>query len=438
MENRQWKQKDNQKGTSLNAKGTPDNLQGVSPLTIIVIGAGPAGLMAAAAAAKLGKETILLEKNDRVGKKILISGKGRCNITNDTDIEGLIENIPGNGNFLYSSFYTFSNADLVAFLNERGLETKVERGGRVFPVSDRAKDVADTLLDHALENGAKLMLKHPVKELKCINNEIRGVVLQNGTEIECDAVILATGGASYPGTGSTGEGYDMARKLGHTIIKLRPSLVPLIAEEQWVKELQGLSLKNVSIQFINKNGKRVYSDFGEMLFTHFGVSGPVILSGSRHIMDYDYRDIKLAIDLKPALSEEKLDERVRRDFEKYSRKQYKNALDDLLPQKLIPVFIRITEIEPDKFINQVTKEERRRIVKTLKNFELNIKGSRPVAEAIVTSGGVSTDEINPSTMESKIIKGLFFAGEIIDVDGYTGGFNLTIAFSTGYLAGASV
>lgn len=402
---------------------------------VVVIGAGPAGMMAAGKAAERGIDTILVEKNDRVGKKILISGKGRCNITNNTDIEGLIENIPGNGSFLYSAFYTFSNMDLIAFFNKRGLMTKVERGGRVFPVSDKSKDVVDVLFSYVSGNGAKVLLKSPVQEIKAAGGRIKSVILRNGDEIKCDSVILATGGASYPGTGSTGDGYDMARKLGHTIVELKPSLVPLVVEEPWVKELQGLSLKNVAVAFINKSGKKVYDDFGEMLFTHFGVSGPVILSGSRHIMEYGFKNVKLSIDLKPALNEKKLDERIRRDFEKYSRKQYKNSLDDLLPHKMIPVVVKLSGIEPEKPVNQITREERKKLVHIFKNFELTITGSRPIKEAIVTAGGVSTDEINPSTMESKIVKGLFFAGEIIDVDGYTGGFNLTIAFSTGYLAG---
>jgi predicted Rossmann fold flavoprotein len=281
----------------------------------------------------------------------------------------------------------------------------------------------------------KLILKTSVKEIKTIDSEVKSVILLNEKEIECDSIILATGGASYPGTGSTGDGYKIARKLGHTIIDLRPSLVPLVTNDKWVKELQGLSLKNISITFLNKNGKKIYNDFGEMLFTHFGVSGPVILSASRHLLDYDYKNVKLLIDLKPALDEEKLDNRLQRDFDKYSRKQFKNSLDDLLPQKLISVITELSQIQPDKFVNQITKEERLRLVKLLKKLEINITASRPIPEAIVTVGGIATDEINPSSMESKLIKGLFFAGEIIDVDGYTGGFNLTIAFSTGYVAG---
>lgn len=405
---------------------------------VIVIGAGPAGLMAAGQASLRGCEVILLEKTDRIGKKILISGKGRCNLTNNTDIEGLIQNIPGNGNFLYSAFYTFSNMDLIEFFNGRGLATKVERGERVFPVSDRAKDVADVLVDFARKSGAKTQLKSPVENIIIQDSKVKGVLLKDGTKMFCDAVILATGGASYPGTGSTGDGYRMAEKAGHKIIPLKPSLVPLIAGEEWVKKLQGLSLRNVAITMLNKSSKKVYSDFGEMLFTHYGVSGPVILSGSRHILDYDYKNIKLVIDLKPALNEEKLDERIRRDFEQFTNKHFKNSLDELLPQKMIPVIIELSGIAPDKAVNQITKEERRRLVTLLKKLEITITGARPITEAIVTAGGVNTDEINPSTMESKLVNGLFFAGEVIDVDGYTGGFNLTIAFSTGYLAGINV
>lgn len=402
---------------------------------IVVIGAGAAGLIAAGKAAQLGNDVILVEKNERVGKKILISGKGRCNITNNTDIDGLINNIPGNGNFLYSAFYTFSNTDLINFLEENGLKTKVERGERVFPVSDDAKDVVETFKKYLNSQNVKLILNSQVKDIETKDNIVKAIVLKDGTKINCDSVILATGGASYPRTGSSGDGYKIAKKLGHRIIPLKPSLVPLLTLEDWVKDLQGLSLKNISIKLTNNKGKKIYEDFGEMIFTHFGVSGPVILSSSRHILDYDYKDVKLSIDLKPALQEEKLDERIKRDFEKYSRKQFKNSLDELLPQKLIPVIIKLSDIPADKFVNQITREERRRLVSLLKNLEMTINGARPIEEAIVTAGGVCTDEINPSTMESKIIKGLYFAGEIIDVDGYTGGFNLTIAFSTGCLAG---
>lgn len=402
---------------------------------VVVIGGGPAGILAAGKASELGKDVVLVEKNDRLGKKILISGKGRCNITNNTDIEGLLENIPGNGNFLYSAFYTFSNTDIIELLHRYGLETKVERGGRVFPVSDRAKDVVDTLARYLKDTGVKVRLNSPVSEILVKNSEVNGVMFKDGNTIECDSVVLCTGGVSYPGTGSTGDGFKIARKVGHEVVKLRPSLVPLIASEKWIGELQGLSLKNVSVTLINEKSKNICSDFGEMLFTHYGVSGPIILSSSRHILDYNFKGISLVIDLKPALDEQKLDERIRRDFEKFSRKQFKNSLDELLPQKLIPVVIKLSQISPDKFVNQITKEERRKLVSILKKFTLTIVGARPIDEAIVTAGGISTNEINPSTMESKLIKGLYFAGEVIDVDAYTGGFNLTIAFSTGYLAG---
>jgi len=400
-----------------------------------VIGAGAAGLMAAGKAAERGLNVLLLEKNDRTGKKLLISGKGRCNITNNTDIEGLINNIPGNGNFLYSSFYTFSNSDLIELLHNEGLETKVERGGRVFPVSDSARDVVLILQRFAEERGVKIRLNSAVEKIEVKNGSVSGVKLRDGSFFDCECAIIATGGVSYPGTGSTGDGYDMAKKLGHTVTELKPSLVPLLVAEKWIAELQGLSLKNISITILDKKDRKVYTDFGEMLFTHFGVSGPLILSSSRHILNYGYRNVKLVIDLKPALSEETLDARLQRDFEKFSRKQFKNSLDDLLPQKMIPVFIMLSQIPEDKPVNQITKAERRVLVKLLKAFTLEITGSRPISEAIVTAGGVCTDEINPSTMESKLVRGLYFAGEVIDVDAYTGGFNLTIAFSTGCLAG---
>lgn len=403
--------------------------------TTIVIGGGPAGIMAAGIAAHRGNKVILLEKNDRLGKKILISGKGRCNITNDTDIEGLIENTPGNGNFLYSAFYTFSNMDLINFFNGLGLETKVERGGRVFPVSDSAKDVVAVLMRFLKENNVEIRTNSAVKNILTEDEKATGVELSDGTLLEADSIVLAVGGMSYPGTGSTGDGYEIVRKLGHIVTPLKPSLVPLITKEEWIKELQGLSLKNVEVTFKNNKSKDIYSDFGEMLFTHFGVSGPVILSASRHLLSYDFKDIKLCLDLKPALTEEKLDERVQRDFDKFSRKQFKNSLEDLLPQKLIPVIIELSKIDQFKPVHQITKEERKRLVALLKNLEITIIGARPIKEAIVTAGGIKVSEINPSTMESKKISGLYFAGELIDVDAYTGGFNLTIAFSTGYLAG---
>ena len=404
---------------------------------VIVIGGGPAGIMAAGMAAKNGAQVTLLEKNERLGKKLLISGKGRCNITNDTDIEGLIENTPGNGNFLYSAFYTFSNQDLINYFEDMGLQTKVERGGRVFPVSDSSKDVVQVLQSFLNKQKVNIRLGCPVAEIITTDNIVTGVRCRDGSTIEGNSVILAVGGMSYPGTGSTGDGYDMAKRLGHTVTPLNPSLVPLTTKEEWVKRLQGLSLKNIKVSFKNNKNKEIYNDFGEMLFTHFGVSGPVILSASRHLLDYGFNDIKMTIDLKPALSYEKLDERIQRDFDKFSRKQLKNSLDELLPQKMIPIVIELSGIHPEKAVNQITKEERKKLVSLLKGMDISITGARPIKEAIVTAGGVKISEINPSTMESKIVKGLYFAGEIIDVDAYTGGFNLTIAFSTGYLAGIS-
>lgn len=404
---------------------------------VIVIGAGAAGMMAAGKAAEKGRDVLLLEKNDKVGWKLLISGKGRCNITNNTDIEGLIQNIPGNGNFLYSAFYNFSNEDLMRLLESEGLQLKTERGGRVFPVSDKSRDVVATMLRFIEKRGAKLRLNSPVEAVLAENGAVTGVKLKDGGILDAGSVILATGGASYPKTGSNGDGYRIAAQLGHTVTPLKPSLIPLITAGKTAAQLQGLSLRNISIEIVDRKGRKIYSDFGEMLFTHFGVSGPVILSASRHILPYGYKDVKLIIDLKPALDAETLDSRLQRDFEKFSRKQFKNSLDELLPQKMIPVIIELSGIPEDKPVNQITKEERHRLIDLLKHFTLEITGSRPITEAIVTAGGVRTSEINPSTMESKLVKGLYFAGEIIDVDGYTGGFNLTIAFSTGCLAGMS-
>jgi predicted Rossmann fold flavoprotein len=402
---------------------------------VVVVGAGAAGLMAAAKASERGSEVLLLEKNDRVGKKLLISGKGRCNITNNTDIEGLISNIPGNGNFLYSSFHNFSNSDLMKLLEDEGLELKVERGGRVFPASDKAADVVRVLKLFAEKRGAQIQYNARVVSIEAEDGAVIGVKLKNGDFIGCSSVVLATGGASYPGTGSTGDGYEMAEKLGHSVTSLKPSLVPLLVAEKWAGELQGLTLKNVAIKVFDKDGRKIYTDFGEMLFTHYGVSGPIILSLSSHILDYEFKDVILNIDLKPALDEETLDARIRRDFEKYSRKQFRNSLGELLPKKLIPVIIRLSCIPGDKPVNQVSKAERRNLAGLMKNLTLEITGSRPISEAIVTAGGIRTSEINPSTMESRLVKGLYLAGEIIDVHGYTGGFNLTIAFSTGFTAG---
>lgn len=405
--------------------------------TVVVIGGGPAGMMAAGKAAERGNRVVLLEKNNRLGRKLYICGKGRCNLTNYSDIKELIANIPGNGKFLYSSFSRFSSYDIIEFFNELGVETKVERGKRVFPESDKASEVVDALARYIKDCGVEIRLESKVNKILVEDNKVMAVCYNNDKTVLCDAVILATGGLSYPGTGSTGDGYKFAEELGHTIIFPKPSLVPLVVKEEWVKNLQGLSLKNIKIE-LKKGSKLVYSDFGEMLFTHYGVSGPVILSASRHLLDYDYRDIELYIDLKPALSEEKLDIRILRDFEKYNRKIFINALDDLLPQKMIPVVVNLSGISPEKTVNQINREERLKLVKLLKYFKVTPVAPRPIKEAIVTAGGVNIKEITPSTMESKLVRGLFFAGEVIDVDAYTGGFNLTIAFSTGYTAGTNV
>ncbi|NMA66261.1 MAG: NAD(P)/FAD-dependent oxidoreductase [Clostridiaceae bacterium] len=402
-----------------------------------IIGAGAAGLMAAGRAASLNKDVIVFEKNNRAGKKILITGKGRCNITNNCSLDELIANIPGNGRFLYSSFNQFNNIDVMDFFENNNVPLKTERGRRVFPVSDYSNDIAKALIKYAENNKVKFKYKSAVKEILCENGRVTGVKLENNDVYELDAIILSTGGLSYPATGSDGDGYKMARKLGHTIIDPKPSLVPLETCEKWVSEVQGLALKNVGLTVYDTRGNKVFYDQGEMLFTHFGVSGPMILSASRHILDCGYKGAVLSIDLKPALSEESLDLRIQRDFAKFSRKQFSNSLVELLPKSLIPVIIELSKIDREKPVNQITKSERIGLVSLLKNLKLTVSKPRPIDEAIVTAGGISTREINPSTMESRIVKGLYFAGEIIDVDAYTGGFNLTIAFSTGFVAGTN-
>lgn len=433
-------------------------------MNVIVIGGGPAGMMAAIASAENGNNVILLEKKERLGRKLLITGKGRCNITSSLPIEEFIQNIPGNGQFLYSAFKNYTNNDIINFLNEEGLEVKEERGNRIFPVTDKSLDVLKCFTKKLKELNVKIEYNMKVTEIvpRDEDGKLKVKVVKNkentsGNLNECytkeknnirtfetDKVILATGGKSYPLTGSTGDGYELVRKLGHTVTKIRPSLVPLEAFEQnMCKDLQGLSLRNVNIELKNKeNNKIIYQDFGEMLFTHFGVSGPTILSGSAHLVRYKNIDellknkkIVLNIDFKPALSEEKLDERILRDFAEFKNKQFKNSLDKLLPQKLIPVIIERSGINPNKKVNEINKKERHKLVNLLKNFEVTIRGFRPIDEAIVTSGGINIKEINPKTMESKLVDGLYFAGEIIDVDAYTGGFNLQIAYSTGYTAG---
>jgi predicted Rossmann fold flavoprotein len=405
---------------------------------IVVIGGGAAGMIAAGTAASRGKHVILLEKNDKLGKKIYITGKGRCNVTNSSDIEELLNHVTTNKNFLYSAFYTFTNDDLIHLLNKYGTSTKVERGNRVFPKSDKSSDVIKALEKYMVSHDVDIRLNTEAREILIKDKEIMGVKLSDEKIIDCDKIIIATGGMSYPTTGSTGDGYKFARKIDHNISPLKPALVPLEIEEEWIKQLQGLSLKNVSLTTFYKN-REIHTEFGEMIFTHFGISGPIVLSMSSYISDYlNNEKIKAFLNLKPALDEEKLDKRIIRDFEKYSKKQFKNALSDLLPSKLIPIMIQLSGIQEDKYVNQITKNERKRLVDLLLNLPMTITKTRPIKEAIITSGGIDVKDINPSTMESKKMEGLYFTGEVLDVDALTGGYNLQIAFSTGYLAGTSV
>lgn len=392
-------------------------------------------MMAAATAADNGAEVILLEKQHRLGRKLLITGKGRCNITNDCDVEELIENVPTNGKFLYSAFYTFTNTDVIEMFNNLGVKTKTERGKRVFPESDRALDIAKALEKQIKNKNVKLMLNSEVDKIIAKDNKIEKVILKNKQQIKCDAVIVATGGLSYPLTGSTGDGYKFARSVGHTIIDTKPSLIGIEVQEKYVSELEKLSLRNIEITVYNSKNKKVYDDFGELEFTKYGLDGPVIKSASCRMKDTTKENYKISIDLKPALDEEKLDKRIQKDFQKYTNKKFEKSLDDLLPKKLIPIIIKLSEISPDIVVHQISREQRKNLVKLLKNFTFTVKRYRPIEEAIITSGGIKVSEINSSTMESKLINGLFFAGEVIDVDAYTGGFNLQIAFSTGYLAG---
>ncbi len=411
-------------------------------MKVIVIGGGPAGMMAAITSAQNGNKVIILEKMERLGRKLLITGKGRCNITSSLPIEDFIQNTPGNGQFLYSCFKNYTNNDIIEFLKQQGLEVKEERGNRIFPVTDKSIDVLECFKKKLKQ--LNVDIKYNTKVTEIIKTENGLEVKTEHDTIKAEKIILSTGGKSYPLTGSTGDGYKLAQKLGHTITEIKPSLVPLECyEKHTCKNLQGLSLKNISIQIRNiENNKTIYEDFGEMIFTHFGVSGPTILSSSAHLVRQknikEYlknKKIILKIDFKPALSEEKLDERILRDFSELKNKQFKNSLDKLLPQKLIPIIIEKSQIDPNKKVNEIKKQERKNLIKILKNFELTISNFRPIEEAIITSGGINIKEINPKTMESKIVKGLYFAGEIIDVDSYTGGFNLQIAYSTGYTAG---
>lgn len=403
---------------------------------VIVVGGGPAGMIACGTLAEKIPEVILIEKNKFLGKKLRITGKGRCNITNSADIEDFINNVPTNPRFLYSAFYSFTNVDIVSLLNSLGVKTKVERGGRIFPVSDSAKEVADALKKYALKKNVRLINAEALKILTDENRAV-GVKTDRG-EFRADAVVMATGGKSYPLTGSDGKGMLMCREAGHTIITPKPSLIPVVTNEAWVSDLMGLALKNIEISVYNKKNKKIYSDFGEMLFTHFGISGPVVLSASAHMKNLEKEAYTITIDLKPALDEEKLDKRICRDFEEFKNKHLINALDELLPKALIPVVISLSGIPPHKEVNSVTREERHSLIKIIKALTLTVKGFRPIEEAIVTSGGINVKEIDSSTMESKIVKNLYFAGEMIDVDAYTGGFNLQIAYSTGYLAALGI
>lgn len=405
---------------------------------VVIIGAGPAGMTAAYSASQNGIDVVLVEKNERVGRKLLITGKGRCNITNNCEVEELIASVNTNGKFLYSAFYTFTNDSVMEMFESLGVRLKTERGNRVFPESDRAMDVVDAMARLIKRKNIKLVTGKTVKDIKEKNGKVESVVLSDGKEIKADAVIIATGGASYQRTGSTGDGYRLAEKLGHKITPLKPSLIGLEIQEDFVYKLKGLSLRNVAINVYRKKNKKIYDDFGEMEFTDYGVDGPIIKSASCIMRDLSKESYKISLDLKPALDHEKLDKRVQRDFQKYINKRFENSLSDLLPSKMIPVVVELSGIDPATPVNSITKEERRNLVNTIKNMEMHVKRYRPMEEAIVTSGGVKTSEINSSTMESKLVEGLYFAGEVIDVDAYTGGFNLQIAFSTGYLAGMSI
>lgn len=404
---------------------------------VLIIGGGAAGLMAAVSAAETGGTVTILEKMPDLGRKLLITGKGRCNVTNIAERQEIIKNIPGNGQFLYSALTAFSNHDLMDWLESHGVPLKTERGGRVFPVSDQARDVVAAFTGALAKLKVDVRTGEAVKTITIEEGRVVGAVTTEGRTYEADAIILATGGASYPGTGSSGDGYRIAAALGHTIVPLRPSLVPLEVAEDWIAELQGLSLKNIRAAIL-AGDKKVAEEFGELLFTHFGLSGPIILSLSNQVAELlraKKAEVLVEINLKPALSAEELDKRVQRDFAKFSRKQFKNALDELLPAKMIGVIIDLSHIDPEKVVHQITREERSRLTHLLQHLAFTISRTRPISEAIVTAGGVHTKEINPRTMASRLISGLYFAGEVIDVDGYTGGFNLQAAFASGFVAG---
>ena len=406
----------------------------MSEKRVIVIGGGAAGLMAAGFAAQNGAKVTVFEKMHRVGRKIMITGKGRCNLANECDVETFMQNVPVNNKFLYSAIYNFTPYDIIDFFNNLGLQTKTERGNRVYPISEKAVDVVDTMRNFALDNGAKIVNKE-VKSLLIENGVLKGI--KADTDYYADSVIVATGGASYPLTGSTGDGYKFAKSVGHTVIPIKPSLVPLESDDKFCKDMQGLSLRNVALTVKNEDGKEIYKDFGEMLFTHFGISGPIVLSASCHMQNFDNHSYTAYIDLKPALSEEQLDLRIQKDFKENINKAVSNSFSKLLPKKMIPVMLKRWGVPFEKKCNSITKEERKNLVNLLKNFSVSISKPRPVSEAIITSGGVKVTEINPKTMESKLMPNLYFAGEVIDVDAYTGGFNLIIAWATGRLSGES-
>lgn len=425
-------------GKNQNNSGQMGNAMNMDRNRTVVIGGGAAGMMAAAAAAESGRPVILLEKNEKLGKKLYITGKGRCNVTNACGREEFFENIVSNPKFFYSAFHTFDNGRLQAFLESNGCRLKVERGERVFPLSDHASDVTAALERFLKSRGVQVRLHSEVRTVEAEDESVTGVVLSDGSAIPAEAVIVATGGLSYPSTGSTGDGYRMAQSLGHTVTDCVPALVSLETEEDWCQKLQGLSLKNVSLA-MSCGKKKLYHGFGEMLFTHYGVSGPLVLSASSFYGKRKGTEAALlTIDLKPALSEEQLDKRILRDFEENRNRQFKNALGGLYPAKLIPVMIERSGIAPEKKVHEVTRQERMRLAELTKAFTLHVKRPRGFDEAVITQGGVSVKEVNPSTMESKLIRGLYFAGELLDLDGLTGGFNLQIAWSTGYLAGNSV
>lgn len=399
---------------------------------VIVIGAGPAGIMAAITAAENHK-VVLIDGNEKIAKKLFITGKGRCNITNAKDIGDFFDYIPGNPHFLYSALYSFTNNDVIEMIESEGTKLKVERGGRMFPASDKSSDIIKALSKKLSKAKVDIKLNSKVTDIFFENDTIKSVEINGSQRISADYFIIATGGASYPLTGSRGEGQVLAEKMGHKIIDLKPSLVPVELNGDWFKELMGLTLKNVKLDILDSKNKVKYSNQGEMKFTSYGISGPIVLSGSRFI---DYKDTySISIDLKPSLDEKELDLRIQKDFKKYINKDFRNSLDDLLPQKMIPLIIKLSMIDPYKKVNEITKVERKNLVNAIKNIKGKVKGLRPLAEAIVTSGGVSTLEIDPSTMKSKIINNLSFAGEVIDVDAFTGGYNVQIALSTGYLAG---